>query len=82
MALKATGPRLYSRQFTENVTVVILELLLVETDILEVMVLWQFLRPLTRQPTHLLSDITGDKPRLKSRNMLSIILLKQYIFTS
>ena len=52
MALKATGPRLYSRQLAENVTFVILELLLIATDILEIMVLWQFLRPLTHCRTH------------------------------
>ena len=32
VALKATGPRLYSRLFAENVTFVILELLLIATE--------------------------------------------------
>ena len=32
MALKATGPRLYSRQLAENVTIVILKLLLIAAD--------------------------------------------------
>ena len=56
MALNGTAPRLYSRQFAEIVTIVILELLLIdiEAHLAGCQQVAVFLRPLIYSMTHLI----------------------------